>query len=263
MVCNPQKTYGIIKPYINYEQRKEMIKMKTNKKIAIILVITTLLILLPTLKVQAGYQSIGNEEIAMQAFESWMTGIRQMEGSGQGLGLSETINTSTLLSNGASNNIDVHLQKNTEYGAVVLLGASDYGKQGSTKTDRYMNTGATTGNEVQASTTGNKYGVYEIGYYEKLTTKYNIPEYTTGMLNSVFRSIAPRYKNEYTASESSALAGDATTETKYWHSTGFAEWVITKYPVFLRGNGSAFAYHYEDISKKLSGRAAIVVGTGL
>ena len=120
-----------------------------------------------------------------------------MEGSGQGLGLSEEIDTSTLLSKGASNNIDVHLQKNTEYGAVLLLGASDYGKQGATKEARYMNTGATTGNDVQASTTGNKYGVYEMGYKDMNTSQSSYYEWTAGGLKSAFGSIAPRYRDEY------------------------------------------------------------------
>lgn len=237
--------------------------MKTNKKIAIILAIAFLLILLPTVKVQAAYQSIGTGTVVEQALTSWMPGVRQMEGSGQGLGLSEQINTSTLLSTTDSNNIDVHLQKNTEYGAVLLLGASDYGKQGATKEARYMNTGATTGTGVQASTTGNRYGVYEMGYKDMSVSQNTYYEWTAGGLKTAFGSISPRYINEYTTSESSALAGDATTETKRWHGSSSAGWIGSSYPAFIRGYLGAFTYDGYGVSNSSSGRAAVVVGVGL
>lgn len=175
--------------------------MKTKKKLLITMaVLFLLLMIMPTVKVQAGYQSIGTGTGVTQNLAPWMRGIRQMEGSGQGLGLSENINTSTLLSTTDSNNIDVHLQKNTEYGAVLLLGASDYGKQGATKEERYMNTGATIGTAKQASTTGNRYGVYEMGYADMTTSKSTAYEWTAGglKLDAVFGGgISSRYFDQY------------------------------------------------------------------
>ncbi len=237
--------------------------MKTNRKIAIILAIAFLLVLLPTLNVQAAYQSIGTGTALTQDFNTWMPGIRQMEGSGQGLGLSEEINTSTLLPKGASNNIDVHLQKNTEYGAVLLLGASDYGKQGATKEARYMDAGATTGNGVQASTTGNKYGVYEMGYYD-MKVDNKMYEWTAGGASDFYnKTVASRYMNRYTTDPSSALAGDATTETRNWHGSRYANWLSAASYGFRRGNGGAFSYGSYDVGGTDYGRAAVVVGVGL
>ncbi len=237
--------------------------MKTNRKIAIILAIAFLLVLLPTLNVQAAYQSIGTGTALTQDFNTWMPGIRQMEGYGQGLGLSEEINTSTLLPKGASNNIDVHLQKNTEYGAVLLLGASDYGKQGATKEARYMNTGATTGNGVQASTTGNRYGVYEVGYRD-MAVANSAWEWTAGGGSDFYnKTVASRYMNRYTTDESSALAGDATTETRVWHGSVNSGWLSAASRGFIRGDHGAFSYNNLAVSTTFYGRAAVVVGVGL
>lgn len=238
--------------------------MKTKKKLLIAMAVLFLLMIMPTVKVQAGYQSIGTGTGIKRALAPWMTEIRQMESSGQGLGLSEDINTTTLLSTTGSNNIDVHLQKNTEYGAVLLLGASDYGKQGATKEARYMNTGATTGTAKQASTTGNRYGVYEMGYYDMNTSNTNLFEWTAGGIKTSFwGSRASRYWDEYTASEASALAGDATTETKYWHGSSSASWVTSSSPAFIRGSNGAFSYYNHAASSSNYGRAVVVVGAGL
>ena len=209
--------------------------MKTNRKIAIILAIAFLLVLLPTLNVQAAYQSIGTGTALTQDFNTWMPGIRQMEGSGQGLGLSEEINTSTLLPKGASN----------------------------TKEARYMNTGATTGNGVQASTTGNRYGVYEVGYRD-MAVANSAWEWTAGGGSDFYnKTVASRYMNRYTTDESSALAGDATTETRMWHGSGSANWLSVASFGFGRGYNGAFSYNYDSVSGTNYGRAAVVVGVGL
>ena len=52
--------------------------------------------------------------------------IREMEKSGQTMGLNETINDD--LTPTSSNNIDVHMMRTTEYGAMAILFASGFGK---------------------------------------------------------------------------------------------------------------------------------------
>ena len=185
--------------------------MKTNKIIVtIVLMLVTILLLIGN--TNAAYQSIPTGKGVTAQPGTWMEEIRKMEGSGQGMGLNETINTSTCLATSTSNNIDVHMLKNTEYGAIVLLGASDYGKQGSGEA-RYMAKGATTttGTDVKASSTGNVYGIYELGYYDMNVSNTNF-EWVAGGLGTFLVNIAPRYKNVYTTSEDSAKAGDATYE---------------------------------------------------
>ena len=138
--------------------------MKTRKIITLTMLSLVAVILLSS-EVQANYQSVPSGTSKNAAATEWITGIRQMESSGNGMGLKETIDTTTGLATTEANNIDVHMLKNTEYGAIVLLGASDYGKQGTDITDRRMDKGAISGTSAQASTTGNKYGIYEVGYY--------------------------------------------------------------------------------------------------
>lgn len=240
--------------------------MKTIKKIAMAVVVIMITILLQTTKVQAGYQSIPTGSSPITISTTWIIGIRQMESAGQGLGLKETINTKTGLATSKSNNIDVHMQKNTEYGAILLLGASDYGKQGSSIEARRMDKGATTisGTDVKATTTGNVTGIYEMGYYN-MNISYTMWEWTAGSISSFFSSIAPRYWNIYTTSRSSAKVGDATEETSKWHKSYGADWCDSTYPCTQRGYNGTFAYsaNNEYNGGKLYARAAIVSGVGL
>ncbi len=237
------------------------------KKITLIALIITMLIL-PTTIVNANYQSIPTKNSKSEYASTWMTGIRKMEETGQVMGLNETINEDTLLSD-ISNNIDVHLLKNTEYGAIVLLGASNYGKQG-TGENRYIDEGetTTTGKEVKASTTGNVSGIYEIGYSSMSTSSVGYEWVAGGLdnfLSEEIPNLAPRYINRYTDSEDSAKVGDATVEGGIkmggWHG-GNITWVTWRTPGFNRGNYAAF---YVGTSYNTSGayaRAAVVSGTG-
>ena len=68
----------------------------------------------------------------------WITAIRQLETLGGGMGLTETLN-SDLSSSSGSNNIDVHMEKNTEYGALAILTVSSYGNPNTVQNRRYIN----------------------------------------------------------------------------------------------------------------------------
>ena len=74
---------------------------------------------------KAVLQSNGNDG-ATYNLSDWMLNVRKMEELGGAMGLSETLN-SNLTSSSDSNNIDVHMEKNTEYGALAILSASSYG----------------------------------------------------------------------------------------------------------------------------------------
>ncbi|MCI8481705.1 MAG: hypothetical protein HFJ27_01075 [Clostridia bacterium] len=149
----------------------------------------------------AALQANGNPG-ARANIDSWLLNIRKMEETGGTLGLSDTINTTNLTSSAEQkNNIDIHMQKNTEFGAMAILSASAYG-----------NPNVITDGQ---STTGNKTGVYI-----KMNSEW-VSGGTSDLGNGVanFRSAVGKYKNLY-PHEYVAKVGDAMTETKNWHTTG-------------------------------------------
>ena len=232
-----------------------------NKKITITALIMLVLIMLLSGGVQA-YQSIPTGTAVRYNGIYWPAYVRKIEASTGGMGLNETINTSTLLATTESNNIDVHQQKNTEYGAAVLLSASAYGKQGNGTTgSNYVHTNT----YGLATSTGNVYGIYELGqgYYEWIAG---------GNSKWCSTNVDNRYENIYTTT--AASIGDASLEAKAWHGGGYdSSWVgtySTQYNIgLLRGNGSAFGYksHYSGTAVNMTrysgaSRAVIVSGEG-
>lgn len=69
--------------------------------------------------------------------------VRKMEELGGAMGLTETLNDN--LTSTTSNNIDVHIERNTEYGAMAILSVSNYGNPSKIKNGE--------------TTTGNKSGI--------------------------------------------------------------------------------------------------------
>lgn len=238
--------------------------MKTRKLTKLTLI--TLLLLITTMlfaggNVQAALQANGGTA-ATKTVGGWLLPIRQMEETGGTLGLADTINTTDLTSSATSpNNIDIHMQKNTEYGAMAILSASAYGNP-----DPIPNGG---------TTTGNKSGVYM--YLNKEWV-------SAGTLSSftVYKNASKKYKNTHTNSYVEQ-AGDAIKETKGWHYDGknsvTASWISSssasdaaKYAGLLRAySGSIFSYYgYTGVgssqttayySKPHPTRAVIVIGT--
>lgn len=166
--------------------------MKGKQKFNILLgvILFTIIVLLAN-NSNAVLQSNGDTP-ATKNIGTWLLEVRKMQTSGGTLGLSDTIDTTTLTSN--NTNLDIHMEKNSEYGAMVLLSASSYGKL-----DK-VNDGETT--------TGNKSGIY-----------MNInKEWVAATVNNVFSGYADRYKNIYNNSYSAKI-GDAMTETSGWHGS--------------------------------------------
>ena len=196
-------------------------------------------------------QANGNAATA-QAIDNWVLNIRNMEATGGTLGLSETVDSSTLLSSSASNNLDIHMEKNTEYGAVAILSASGYGNQKKI--------------EDNQTTTGNKSGIYmRIG--ESVADVVSAGQIT---YSSRYKGIDKRYKDDYTTSYI-AKAGDAIIETAGWNG-GSQNWLGSNTESVIRRGltGSIFGYYgaYHSGTPavfylKHPTRACIVVGEGI
>ena len=177
--------------------------------------------------------------------------IRAMETPTGTLGKSSNINTSTYVDS-SGNGIDCHLEKNTEYGTITLLAASEYGN--ATSTD-------------SASTGLGASGVFQMnnGRYEYVANTYSSTEGgdpTTNSFNGALTRADSRYVNKYFGSKHS-ITGDGLIDTDGWG--GNTDWLSTSAPVFIRGYSGLFGYHnipgynYSDESA----RAVVVCGSGL
>ncbi len=88
---------------------------------------------------------------------TWIKQIRQMETTGQTMGLDETLNG--LEATSEENGIDVHMMLPTEYGAVAILSASGYGNPGKLKDEADLQKRTTTGNATGVYFTGNRWEI--------------------------------------------------------------------------------------------------------
>ena len=155
--------------------------------------------------------------------EGWLTAIRKMEATGGAMGLSGSINESTLA--GPSNGIDVHCMKSSEYGAMAILSASAYGHK-----DK-VTTGTTT--------TGNKTGVYINTSYYEWTASVGSKQY-------LYHSTSAKdcYVDVYPTgalTAATAKKGDALVDCTGWHG-GSTSWLSGAGYGFCRGGGSIFAF---------------------
>ena len=208
-------------------------------------------------------EKIENPEVVIQSKETQDTltqvnitdlfyYAREMECEGGALGLNAVINMDG--TENTTNNIDSHLIKNTEYGAVILLTASQYG-QGKYNTSNI--------NSVASSSTGNKYGIYQLAG--------NKWEYTTGILMSykdkdtgeikdintsytnVFRNtINNKYYdiyhteeyntslNAYQINPEEAIQSDGYFDSLGWWNATATAAPRQNSPFFVRGNGGVF-----------------------
>lgn len=176
--------------------------MKT-KKILIILFGILMLIIPISNKSYAKIQSNDETDVANKSIPVWMEEIRQMEQLGGGLGLEETIGDK-LLSNNGVNNLDCHMQKNTEYGGLVILSASSYGNPEKVENGQ--------------TTTGNASGV---------VMNINGEWTAAGTMSSVgvYANAQTRYKSVYASDNYVAKDGDAITETEGWHGSTDNTWI--------------------------------------
>ena len=233
--------------------------MKNTKKLKQALVTSTLLLGMLTIggtSSQAALQANATTHNAPKGATgaSWIQSIREMEKSGQTMGLNETIGTNLVATSG-SNNIDVHMMRTTEYGAMAILSASGFGWSGKLA------------DAPVKSTTGNVTGVYVPG---------NRWEWTAGVCSANTVGKDARYYDLYTTNQTSAKVGDALGLDTYttnpgcsgWHGASNSIWLYGASYGFLRGNGGMFSFHGYGIgnnwaSGSYCGRGVAVVGTGL
>ena len=159
-----------------------------------------------------------------------------------------------------SSEVDTHMSKNNEWGAVAYLTQSIYGRCTSStscteiginnKQGHITGYGAPVGSNYStsngtyntprgkdASTTGTIYGVYDMagGAWEYVMGVYN-----KTISNSGFSSLPDtKYYNNYTGS---SYTGHALTETKNWYSD-HADFVNSSGPWFVRGGTDYSSTH--------------------
>ena len=199
--------------------------MKKATKLLIVLLVT-LFIISAAIPIQANYQSNDGSK-AVNSPAGWLENIRKMEQEGNVMGLEEQYDSTTLKPMSASNKLDVHMIKNTEWGAIALLSASqDYGKKGE-GTSRYV-----IGGTGLKTTTGNVSGLY-------------ITQYTSWhRVAGGGSNFAKNYDDRYVDREHKD--GDALL---YWHEKGTTQDTWDWYG-YLRGNGSIFQYCTEYNRRK-------------
>lgn len=201
-------------------------------------------------KVEAALQANGGDPAKYNATQ-WRTEIRQMQATGGTLGLTDEIDATTLTSQ--NKNLDIHMQKNTEYGGLVILSASAYGNS------QKIENGDTT--------TGNKTGVVMQINREWVSGGYDVA------------NVAGRYKDVYTGSYVEK-PGDGIQTVGAWHgATGNIWFYGDQVSAIVRANsGSIFSYcgrgHYfvagsgnkydvATASNAWHARATIVVNSGV
>jgi hypothetical protein len=180
-----------------------------------------------------------------------------------------------------TNNVDTHMIKNTEWGAIGYLSQSTFGKNAeitiNSNTSFYTGGGAGTAyvTNVGQSTTGNVYGIYDIsgGSYEYVMGNYNNTAGSSGVTPS---SINDKYIDRYVAYDSTKY-GDALYETST-STSGTTAWysdatvmLSSGSPWFMRSgycsNGtSAGAFYFGGTSggvgNSASWRSVVLVGAG-
>lgn len=220
--------------------------MKINRKFLIIMVIFFVVTLLRMPNISnAALQSNGGTPTTKN-LENWMLQIRQMQELGGTLGRTDTINTTDLTSE--ATDLDIHMEKNTEYGAMAILSASAYGNPNK------INDGETT--------TGNSTGI---------VVNFN-NEWTAATVYVIFSGYSSRYIDIYNGSYSAKI-GDAIGETSGWHGGSKTWGSINAACGIVRNNGGIFGYiaQYDTLwwkkfsapGNKYYSRAAIVVGDDL
>ena len=194
-----------------------------NKKLNVTLITMLTLICLISGVVFAAPQSSPNVNRPVGLFKEWTYDnsstkyISNMKGS-----------TGTM---GNAGNLDVHLQRNTEYGAMLILGLSDYGKQASSVSYSSLFKESSHG---LATTTGNVSGIYNIGnnehvaagicdrynYYLNIISSQNSDEYSTNTSNRLKNGDAMNLFGEGTATSSNWLRKEFGSGAKYIYYYG-------------------------------------------
>ena len=198
----------------------------------------------------------------------------------------------------SSSEVDTHMMKNMEWGAVAYLTNSKYGRyetSGSCISSgcevwKNPNSNYTTGcagssvdasstsscnqwntsTGVNASTTGNIYGIYDMsgGAWEYLMGNYNkTADSMFGSSEVDFNSIESKYYDLYTGEDVSyGMLGDSTKETQGWNNDS-ARFVVSSSPWFNRGGdctsgGGAGVFHFSrNIGRGGGGTLRVVLSS--
>lgn len=206
---------------------------RRGKKLLITILILWIGMMMRMNKVEAALQSNGGTPLQAN-LNDWIYYTRKMQEAGGTLGLTDTINDDLTSSN---KNLDIHMEKNTEYGAMVILSASSYGNP-----NKIIDGQTTTGNAS--------------GIVMKLNKEW-VAAGTNGTKVTKFNEAAKRYWNQYTTNTNSVKNGDATTTVSGWHQSGASQWFYHTCPEhrntgaiyggFVRAySGSVFSYYGFD-----------------
>ena len=147
-----------------------------------------------------------------------------------------------------STNLNSHMLKNSEWGAVAYLTESKYGRNGTEVTENSDSNFKTAMGDIVAnklqSSTGNETGIYDLrgGANERVAAYLEGGSTSNG--NSLVNETDKKFVTVYTGDDetTSYKPGDATYETSGWHGD-FAFFVTSNSPFFGRGgyyyNGNA------------------------
>ncbi len=184
---------------------------------------------------------------------TWISEFRKMETTGGAMGLTEQLN-SDLTPKTDSNNIDVHMMKNTEYGAIAILSASNYGNSTTLKASTIK------------TTTGNKTGVY----YSYNDTNQWRQEVVAGAFTGRYSPVNKRYWNEYNYTSGTTNVapkiGDAI-ELEKWHGSWYNNSHVNannNSAVYIRNyTGGLFSASTTYVYSECYSRGVAVCGKGL
>lgn len=230
---------------------KKIKELKKQKALFIIVGFILITLVILQSKAYAALQSNPNthyNESYQKGATTWMNEIRKMEEPDNAMGLKEELNADLTTKTGTnSNNIDVHMMRNTEYGAIAILAVSGYGNS------------ATMQESTIKTTTGNVTGVYYT-----TTGKGDIAhaEFVAGGLSDIiFSGKNTRYYDEYSNVSGENRIGDAMNLK--WQNAEFANWATSKNLYFARNLGGYFSFGAGTINHTNFSRGVAVCGTGL
>ena len=178
-------------------------QMNKKKRVLIgIIMFATIGILGQTSRVEAALQANGGTAITAN-LNDWIKAVRQMQATGGTLGLTDTINTNLTSSN---KNMDIHMQKNTEYGAMAILSASAYGNPNKI-TDGQTTTGNASGIQI------------------KLNEEWVVAAQNDTLVENMKNAVGRYWNNYGTGDGSNSKSGDAMAETNGWHGSSGNSWL--------------------------------------
>lgn len=159
-----------------------------------------------------------------------------------------------------SRELESHLLKNSEWGAVAYLTHSQYGRNGTeiavNDNSNYITADGDAKANIDQSSTGNIYGIYDLsgGAFEYVSAYYNkSTNLTYGDTFATQNGTSNKYTTAYTGTvaESAFKYGDATYETGGWNNDSNI-FISSGAPFFLRGGyyndgpGAGIFFSYLD-----------------